>query len=93
MINAKQLLEEQLQEKDGFRSVFKQVGIYIKINNNTVIHSEVDIHDLQRILYDVIALIPVNFYSINNSSCGFSLQCNCLKYLLVDSNSTPDFLD
>ena len=86
-------LEEQLQAKDGFRSVFRGDDVYVKINDNTIIHSEVDIHDLQRKLYDVTALITVNFYSINNSSCGLSLRCDRLKYLSADSNSTPDFLD
>ena len=85
-------LEEQLQDRVGFRSVFRGDDVYVKINDNTIIHSEVDIHDLERKLYDVNALITVNFYSIKSSSCGLSLRCDHLKYLSADNSSTPDFL-
>ena len=85
-------LEEQLQDRVGFRSVFRGDDVYVKINDNTIIHSEVDIPDLERKLNDVTAPVSVNFYSINSSSCGLSLRCDRLKYLSADNNSTPDFL-
>ena len=86
------LLEEQLQDRVGFRSVCRGDDVYVKINDNTIIYSEVDIRDLERQLYDVTALITVNFYSINGSSCGLSLRCDRLKYLSADNNTTHNFL-
>ena len=73
-------LEEQLQDRVGFRSVFRGDDVYVKINDNTIIHSEVDIRDLERKLYDVTALVTV------------TLRCDRLKYLSTDNSSTPDFL-
>ena len=87
-----QQIEKPLQDKIGFRSVIRKKGVYIKLSDSTIIEKNKELSDIGTTLYGATALVSVNFYAINNESCGLTLRCDRLKFLSSINNSVPEFI-